>query len=181
MQDKRLKHMEISNLNGTFGSSHDFDKIRLHRHLKELGLEKSGVWKSLVDDSWRFRIAGTNETVAIYPTRITIHTRPAPSRSSDAAIEALIETAKTQNWIGIKLFGDEEFRKRAAIKADQHGLKLSDPDLQKYVDEQKAKKIKIPLLSDFVKAHGIRLDSTKPKPIPKIEKPLPEYAGPKFR
>lgn len=130
----------------------DADKIALHRHLKAQGLETSGVWKSNVDDSWRFSVRGTRETIAIYNDRITVHTRPAPSPSSDRAIQALIETAKSKGWKEMTFFGPEDFRKRAALEAVRHGIKLADPDLKNYVEKIKARPAHADAMSKFRQA-----------------------------
>lgn len=147
VRGKLVSDFEISKMNCACGTSarsaqspstktfsdDEIKAAKLHLHLKELGLEKSGVWKCSIDASWRFHVRGTGETVAIHPNRISIHSRPAPSPASDDAIRAMIEAAKSKGWTSIKFTGDEDFRKRAALEADKAGIRISDADLRKFV------------------------------------------------
>jgi len=78
---QRLHNAELSKLDSCYGSpiketnQEETQAVSLHRHLKSMGLEKSGIWKSPVDQSWRFHVSGTRETVSIHPDRIVVHGR----------------------------------------------------------------------------------------------------------
>jgi hypothetical protein len=191
----RLHNAELSKLDSAYGSpnNEEMQAVSLHRHLKSMGLEKSGIWKSSVDQSWRFHVSATRETICIHSDRIVIHGRSNPQMTSEQAIQAMIETAKAKGWKTMTFFGSSDFRKRAAIEADRNGIKLHDSDLKKYVEERNAR-IQAKHDKEFKAMKGIvpfpipshikaSLEKTMlPKAIKKAAPPIEEvYQGPKFR
>ena len=151
-------------------------------------IKSHGVWKFPLDNSDRFTLKDTRETVAIYPDRISIHTRQIPHQkpSSDLAIKAMFQAAKLKEWKTISITGTDEFRKRSAVEAVNQGFKLADGDLQGHVDElrEKANAESERKLSELMKKAWD--DLQKQKEQEKIEERRQQmqsrnYTGPRFR